>query len=55
MSLLLPGGGGSRKHFFKAAQAEHVKDLAAQELPYRKVAAMEDPSATTLVRILQGV
>ncbi len=42
-----------RKHSYKPAQAEHVKELAAQGLPHRKVAAMVGLSATTVRRILQ--
>jgi len=43
-----------RKHSYKPALAEHVKELAAQGLPHRKVAAKVGLSAKTLRRILQG-
>jgi putative DNA-invertase from lambdoid prophage Rac len=42
-----------RKHSYKPAQAEHVKELAAQGHPHRKVAGMVGLSATTVRRILQ--
>jgi DNA invertase Pin-like site-specific DNA recombinase len=41
-----------RKRGYKPAQAEHVRKLAADGTPHRKVAAMVGLSATTVRRIL---